>query len=81
MIAPSAPTFTLRNILDRVGLVSMQLAFYRKAGTRLNLWRRVFAALGDWSSLLVPAWPSEILYLRPTRAIPPLLPGLRGELF
>ena len=63
MIAPSAPTFTLRNILDRVGLVSTQLAFYRKSGTRLNLWHRLFAALGDWSSVSTLAWCSEIRLL------------------
>ena len=40
MIARSAPTSTLRNILDRVGLASMQLAFYREGGIRLNLWQR-----------------------------------------
>ena len=69
MIAPSAPSFTFRNILDRVGLVSMRLGFYRDAGTRLNLWQRVFAALGDWSSPSVLAWRSEILLLdRPKRS-------------
>jgi len=63
MIAPSAPTFTLRNILDRIGFTSMQLAFYREGGIRINLWQRIFAALGDWSSLSAIAWRSEILLL------------------
>jgi hypothetical protein len=69
MIAPSASTFTLRNILDRVGLVSMQPALYRNAGTRLNLWQRVSAALGDWSSVSALAWRSEVRLLeRPERS-------------
>ena len=69
MIARSAPTSTLRNILDRVGLASMQLAFYREGGIRLNLWQRIFAALSDWSSLSALAWRSEILLLdRPERS-------------
>ena len=69
MIAPSAPTFTLRNILDLVGLVSMQLPLYRETGTRLNLWQRVLAALGDWSSTSTLAWRGEILLLdRPERS-------------
>jgi hypothetical protein len=69
MIARSAPTFTLRNILDRVGLASMQLGCYREGGSRLNLWARVFAALGHWSLLSALAWRSEILLLdRPERS-------------
>ena len=63
MIVRLAPTYTLRNILDRDGLVSMQLALYREAGTPLKLWQRVFAALGDWSLLSALAWRSEILLL------------------
>jgi len=51
MIARSAPPFTLRNILDRVGLASMHQGFCREGAIRLNLWQRIFAALGDWSSL------------------------------
>ena len=67
MIARSAPPFTLRNILDRVGLASMQLAFYRERGIRLNLRQRVFAALGDWSPLSALAWRSEILLHDPPK--------------
>jgi hypothetical protein len=61
MIARSAPPFTFRNILDHVGLASMQLAFCREGGSRLNLWQRTFAALGDWSSVSAVSWRSEIL--------------------
>src|SRR6516165_10481808 len=61
MIARSAPPFTLRNILDRVGLASMQRGFCRDGGIRLNLWQRMFAAPGDWSSVSVVSWRSEIL--------------------
>ena len=68
MTARSAPTFTLRNILDRVGLASMQPAFYREGGIRLNLWQRIFAAFGDWSSSLSAlAWRSEILLHDPPK--------------
>ena len=65
MIARSAPPFTLRNILDRVGLASMHQGFCREGAIRLNLWQRIFAALGDWSSLSALAWRSEILLLDP----------------
>ena len=68
MIARSAPPFTFRNILDRVGLASMQLAFYREGGSRLNLWQRTFAALGDWSSVSAVSWRS---ILRALSAPPP----------
>jgi len=61
MIARSAPPFTLRNILDRVGLASMQQGLCRERGIRLNLWQRIFAALGDWSSVSAVSWRNEIL--------------------
>jgi len=61
MNARSAPPLTLRNILDRVGLASMQQGFCRDGGIRLNLWQRMFAALGDWSSVSAVSWRSEIL--------------------
>ena len=63
MIVRSAPPFTLRNILDRVGLASIHQGFRREGAIRLNLWQRIFAALGDWSSLSALAWRSEILLL------------------
>jgi hypothetical protein len=59
MIARSAPSFTLRNILDRVGSSSIQAL--RRRGIRLHLWQRVFAAIGAWSSVSALAWRSEIL--------------------
>jgi hypothetical protein len=65
MIARLAPPFTLHNILDRVGLALMQLGCHREGGIRLNLWQRVFAALGEWSSLSAVAWRSEILLQGP----------------
>ena len=69
MIVRSVPTFTLRNILDRVGLASMQLGCCHEGRSRPNFWQRVFAALGDWSSLSALAWRSEILLLdRPERS-------------
>jgi len=59
MIVRSAASFTLRNILDRVGCSSIPQPHYR--GIRLNLWQRVFAAIGAWSSVSALAWRSEIL--------------------
>ena len=61
MISRLAPPLTLRNILDRVGLASMQQGFRRERKTRLKLRQRIFAALGDWSSLSAVSWRSEIL--------------------
>ena len=59
MFARSAPSFTLRNILDRVGSFSIQRLCYR--GIRLDRWQRIFAALGACSSVSALAWRSEIL--------------------
>ena len=62
MIARSALPFTLRSILDRVGLASRQQRGGRTGGMRLNLWERMFAALGDWSATSHLAGCSEILF-------------------
>jgi hypothetical protein len=59
MIARPAVPFTLRNILDRVGLASMLPRAGRRGASRSNRWERMFAAYGDWSSLLDRAWCSE----------------------
>lgn len=61
MIARSALPFTLRSILDRVGLAPTQQRGVRASWMRLNRWQRMFAALGDWSAASHPAWRSEIL--------------------
>jgi hypothetical protein len=61
MIARSAPSFTIRNILDRVGFSAIQQLRYRGRGIRPNLWQRIFAAIGAWSSVSALAWRSEIL--------------------
>jgi hypothetical protein len=63
MIARSAPPFTRRNILGRAGLASDRCR--RDGGIRLNLWQRMFAALGAWSSASALAWRSEILLRDP----------------
>lgn len=59
MFARSAPSFTLRSILDRVGFFSIQQLRYREI--HLDLWQRIFAAIGAWSSVSALAWRSEIL--------------------
>ena len=53
MAARSAPLLARSNIRDRIGL---------------NLWQRMFAVLGDWSSLSAPAGRSDVLLCdRPER--------------
>jgi hypothetical protein len=59
MIARSAPPFTLRHILDRVGLASMRQRRGVAGGSRQNRLQGLFAALGDWSSASDLAWRSE----------------------
>ena len=61
MIARSAPSFSLRNILDRVGFSPPRQLGSRGRGIHLRLWQRIFAAIGAWSSLSALAWRSEIL--------------------
>ena len=66
MIARSAPPFTLRSTLGRGGVASR--SGRRGRGIGLNFWQRLFAALGDWSSVSALAWRSEILLCdRPER--------------
>ena len=50
MIARAALPFTLRHILDRVGITSMRQRSGLVGGVRLNRWQILFAALGDWSA-------------------------------
>jgi hypothetical protein len=50
MIARATLPFTLRHILDRVGLASMRQRSGPVGGVRLNRVQGLFAALGDWSS-------------------------------
>ena len=56
MIARSARPFTLRHILDRVGLPSMPQRSGPVSGIRLNRLQAWLAALGDWSSASELAW-------------------------
>ena len=50
MIARATLPFTLRHILDRVGLASMQQRSGPVGALRLNRLQAFFAALGGWSS-------------------------------
>ena len=62
MIARSAPSLTLRNILDRLGLAPLQ--HHVRSGYQrplLNRWQRMFAALGEWSSVSLLASHGEPL--------------------
>ena len=61
MIARSALPLTLRQILDRTGLASIQQHRGPVGGILLNRLQGLFAALGDWSSVSDLAWRSETL--------------------
>jgi hypothetical protein len=62
MIASPASSFTLSNMLDRFGLASLQgHVSGRHHRPLLNRWQRMFAALGEWSSVSVLASHSEFL--------------------
>ncbi len=61
MIARSALPYTLRSILDRIDLASLQRSIGRAGRIRLNRWQHMFAAFRDWSSVSQLAWRSEIL--------------------
>ncbi|HEX3414966.1 MAG TPA: hypothetical protein VHT21_00960, partial [Stellaceae bacterium] len=61
MIARFALPFTLRHILDRTGLASIQQHRGPVGGILLNRLQGLFAALGDWSSVSDLAWRSETL--------------------
>ena len=69
MIARPAPSFTLNNILERFGLTSLQrhvVGGYHRPG--LSRWQRIFAALGEWSSVSLLASHGEPLWRdRPER--------------
>ena len=60
MIAGSSP-FTLRNVLDRVGLALPQRrnGFTRRTPT--SRWQRIIAAFADWSAVASLAGPSKTL--------------------
>jgi hypothetical protein len=62
MVALSPLVFTLRNILDQIGLTSPARRNRVTRGTRLNHWQSMFAALGYWwwADANV-AWRNEIL--------------------
>jgi hypothetical protein len=55
MIARYAPPFTLRHILERVGLAPTQQRRGPVGRTHLNRLQALFAALGDWSSVSAPS--------------------------
>ena len=68
MVARATISFTLRNIFDRVGLASLHQPTGLPSGIRFNRWRRMLAAVGDWSAFLNLAWRSEVpLRDRPER--------------
>ena len=68
MIARSALPFSLRTMLDRVGLASIQQRIDLTRAIRLSLRQRVIAAFGDWTGILNLAWRGEILsHDRPER--------------
>jgi hypothetical protein len=62
MVALSPLVFTLRNILDQIGLTSPTRRNRVTRGTRLNHWQSMFAALEYWwwADANV-AWRNEIL--------------------
>ena len=69
MIARPASSFTVSNMLDRFGLTWPQRhvsrGYYRP---RLNRWQRMFATLGEWSSVSLLASHGEPLFRdRPER--------------
>ena len=59
------PPFTLRNVLDRVGLASPQKrsGFIRRLS--ISRWQRIVAAIADWSAGVSLAGPSETLLRDP----------------
>ena len=69
MFARPVPSFTLSSILDRFGLTPPQRQVggaYRRP--RLNRWQRMFAALGEWSSVSLHVSHGEpLLRDRPER--------------
>jgi hypothetical protein len=68
MIARSALPSSLRTILYRVGLASIQQRIDFTRAIRPSPWQRVIAALVDWSAILNLAWRREIqLQDRPER--------------
>jgi hypothetical protein len=69
MIARPAPSFTLSNTLDRFGRTPPR----RQVGgghhrPRLSRWQRMFAAVGEWSSVsLLASHDEPLLRDRPAR--------------
>src|SRR5271166_5382404 len=61
MIARSALPSSLRTILDRVDLASIQQRIDLARAIRLSRWQHVIAALVDWSAILNLAWRREFL--------------------
>jgi hypothetical protein len=66
MIVRSGHPFTLRDLFDRFGLISIQRRVGRYCRPRLNPRRHTFAALGVWS--LVSASPGAAPFVSATGA-------------
>jgi hypothetical protein len=60
MIAISALSFTLRNILDRAGQASTRRRISLASGISVSRWWRALAALKDWSTVSNLTWRGEI---------------------
>src|SRR5262249_56579772 len=61
MIARPGLSITLRDILDRVGLVSPHRRTWLTRRLFFNHWQRMFAALADWSAVSNLSRSNEIL--------------------
>lgn len=69
MIAPYILPFTLRSLLDRVGVAPTLQGRSRRKGAGLPRWQQMFVACEDWLTASNLAWRSEILLLdRPERS-------------
>jgi len=61
MIARSTLPFPFRNILNRLGLATMQQHIGVTRGLRPTRWLRIVAALGDRLAVSTLAWRSDIM--------------------
>jgi hypothetical protein len=77
MIVRSGQPFTLRDLFDRFGLISIQRRVDRYCRPHLNRRRHTFAVLGVWS-LVSDLRAQRSSSARPARTVPPLLPRLQG---
>jgi len=77
MIVCSGQAFIFRDIFDRFGLVSIQRRVRRYCRPHLKRRGHPFATLGAWSFLSELAGRNEVLFVRSTRGVSSVLPGLR----